>query len=111
MATKSRSKTQGLHYVAYKAQGKQAANRKRKLLKLQKEQPNNEQVTKALANIKYRRYTPKVQHWSHSAIEKVMLFKTFEKGINQEFDSSAYKHMDAIKKRAHYKGVPIWPNS
>jgi hypothetical protein len=121
MATKSRSKTQGLHYAAYKAQNRQATNRKRKLLKLQKQFPANEQITQALKAIGYRRGTPKTQHWSHTAINNAVLIKTFEgrkvKGVRvspvKTFDPklSIEKHMFSIKARAHMKGVTIWPNS
>jgi len=105
---KSRSKQQGLHYAAYKAQNKQASNRKRKLLKLQKEQPNNEQIAAALQNIKYRRYTPKVQHWSHTAINTVMLFKTFKKGSQVVIPKVSDKQMFSLKERAHNQGEKIW---
>lgn len=105
---KTRSKQQGLHYAAYKAQNKQAANRKRKLLKLQKEQPNNEQIQSALQTIKYRRYTPKVQHWSHTAIADAMLFKTFKKGSQVDIPKVSDKQMFSLKERAHYQGEKIW---
>lgn len=108
---KTRSKSQGLLYQAYKAQNKQAANRKRKLLKLQKRFPNNEQITKALATIGYRRKTPKAPHWSHSAIAKVVLFKSFEKGTAKTFKTDFVKHMFSIKARAHFKGEPNWKTS
>jgi hypothetical protein len=52
-------------------------NRKRKLLKQLKLQPNNEQVKDALVNIKYRRKTPKSQEWSKSDIQVAKLFKEF----------------------------------
>jgi hypothetical protein len=53
------------------------ANRKRKLLKLLKQQPNNEQIKDALVNIKYRRKTPKNQEWSKTDIQTAKLFKQF----------------------------------
>ena len=108
MATKTRSKQQGLHYAAYKAQNKQAANRKRKLLKLQKAQPNKEQIKSALNNIKYRRYTPKVQHWSHTAINDIMLSKTFEGKSSVNIHNMSDKQMFSLKERAHFQGEKIW---
>jgi hypothetical protein len=53
------------------------ANRKRKLLKLLKQQPNNEQIKDALTNIKYRRKTPKTKEWSKTDIHTAKLFKLF----------------------------------
>ena len=108
---KTRSKSQGLKYAVYKAQNKQATNRKRKLLSLQKLHPNNEQITKALTNISYRRGTPKVSQWSHSAINAIMLRKTFEKGLIKQLDKVSGKDMFSIKARAHNKGEPIWKPS
>lgn len=60
-----------------KSAGTMEANRKRKLLKLLKEQPNNEQIKDALTNIKYRRKTPKTQEWSKTDIQTAKLFKMF----------------------------------
>lgn len=71
MATKSQNTT------ASKSSGTMEANRKRKLLKLLKQQPNNEQIKDALLNIKYRRKTPKTQEWSKSDIQTAKLFKEF----------------------------------
>lgn len=108
---KSRSKNQQNLYSVYKSQNRQAANRKRKLLKLQKAQPNNEQIKKALDNIKYRRCTPKVPTWSHTAIQKVMLFKTFTKGKHTNVPNMPDKDMFKLKSRAHIKGELVWQNS
>lgn len=106
MATKTRSKQQGLHYAAYKAQNKQAANRKRKLEKLLKAFPNNTQIAVALKNIKYRRCTPKTPQWSHTRIYYTMLAKTFEKGPNVNVGSD--KHMFSIRSRI---GADTWKHS
>ena len=74
MATKN--KTQATT-ASSKGPGTAEANRKRKLLKLLKQQPNNEQIKDALVNIKYRRKTPKTQEWSKSDIQTAKLFKEF----------------------------------
>ena len=71
MATKSQNTP------ASKSSGTMEANRKRKLLKLLKQQPNNEQIKDALTNIKYRRKTPKTQEWSKTDIQTAKLFKAF----------------------------------
>lgn len=62
---------------ATKSAGTVEANRKRKLLKLLKQQPNNEQIKDALVNIKYRRKTPKNKEWSKTDIQTAKLFKLF----------------------------------
>ena len=74
MATKNKTQTST---ASSKGPGTAEANRKRKLLKLLKQQPNNEQIKDALTNIKYRRKTPKTQEWSKSAIQMAKLFKLF----------------------------------
>lgn len=70
MATKSKSTTSS-------TPGRMEANRKEKLLRLLKQQPNNEQIKDALTNIKYRRKTPKNQEWSKTDIKTAKLFKAF----------------------------------
>ena len=71
MATKAKTTP------ATKSAGTMEANRKRKLLKLLKQQPNNEQIKDALVNIKYRRKTPKNKEWSKTDIQTAKLFKQF----------------------------------
>lgn len=73
MATKSKTP------ATTSAKGSSTAeiNRKRKLLKQLKLQPNNEQLKDALTNIKYRRKTPKGQEWSKTQIHIAKLFKQF----------------------------------
>jgi hypothetical protein len=77
MANKSRSKSQEAYFSKYASTKKQASNRKQKLLRLQKEQPNNLQVIAALNDIHYRRGTPKTPYWSHQMIAQAKLFKEF----------------------------------
>lgn len=71
MATKNKSTTGGA------TTGRAEANRKTKLLKLLKQQPNNEQIKDALTNIKYRRKKPKGREWSKTEIRLAQLFKLF----------------------------------
>lgn len=103
MAIKT-SKMREAKYASYQTGKKQEANRKRKLLKLQKEQPNNEQITKALNDIHYRRGTPKVAYWSHSMIATAKLFKLFtgkfDKGV---FSSDPKVNSAAIRTRNENK--------
>lgn len=74
---KSNSKSKTGYYANYKANSRWQTNRKRKLLRAAKQQPNNEDIKDALVNIKYRRKTPKTSMWSHSAIRYARLYKRF----------------------------------
>jgi hypothetical protein len=63
-------------------------NRKRKLEKQLKLQPNNEQVKMALLNIRRRRKTPNTQEWSKSWIRMAKLFKMFAGRFDRDIMSS-----------------------
>ena len=91
MANKSRSKTAENYFAQYKASRKWEANRKRKLERALKAQPNNEQVTRALKNIVYRRKTPKTREWSASWIKVAKLFKEFTGKFDRSIMSSNSK--------------------
>lgn len=109
MATKSRSQHQGNLYKSYQAQNRQAANRKRKLTKLAKEQPNNEQITKALANIKYRRHTPNEPKWSHTEKDWAQTKKAFSKLNHGMQRNIPEKDMFKLRMRAHDgRGNLLW---
>jgi len=57
---KTSSKSNQEHYKNYRYE----SNRQKRLEKLAKEQPNNEQIQAALKNIHYRRKKPKMKQWS-----------------------------------------------
>jgi len=57
---KKTSKSNQEHFKSYRYE----ENRKARLEKLAKEQPNNEQIQGALRNIHYRRRTPKARQWN-----------------------------------------------
>lgn len=57
---KTSSKSNQEHYKNYRYE----ENRVKRLEKLAKEQPNNEQIQGALRNIHYRRRTPKARQWN-----------------------------------------------
>jgi len=57
---KSSSKSNQEHYKNYRYE----SNRQKRLEKLAKEQPNNEQIQAALSNIHYRRQKPKSKQWT-----------------------------------------------
>jgi hypothetical protein len=63
-------------------------NRKRKLEKQLKLQPNNEQVRLALQNIHRRRKTPTNREWSKSWIRIAKLFKLFSGRFDRNIMSS-----------------------
>ena len=63
-------------------------NRKRKLEKQLKLQPNNEQVKLALQNIHRRRKTPINREWSKSWIRIAKLFKLFSGRFDRSIMSS-----------------------
>lgn len=77
MAVNKRSKTAEQNAVAYKTANRQASNRKRKLEKQLKLQPNNKNIPIALKSIVYRRKKPVNPIWSHSLIHIAKLFKEF----------------------------------
>ena len=72
------SKSKQVYATLYKSSTRWATNRKIKLTRALKQQPNNEQIKDALANIKYRRHTPNGKTvWSHGNIRLAKLFKEF----------------------------------
>lgn len=88
MANKSRSKTAENYSAQYKASKKWESNRKRKLERTLKEQPNNQQVKDALKSMVYRRKTPNIREWSASWIRTAKLFKLFTGKFDREIMSS-----------------------
>ena len=72
------SKAKQAYSALYKSSTRWATNRKIKLTRVLKQQPNNKQIKDALANIKYRRHTPNTKTvWSHGNIRLAKLFKEF----------------------------------
>lgn len=96
-------------YANYKSQNRFMVNRKRKLLKLQKAQPNNEQITEALKNIKYRRKTPGTSVWSHTKIAFAEMKSQYNKKEKLPKMTPKEEHkMFTLGVRAHLKGVSLW---
>lgn len=75
---KTSSKSKQAYYAQYKITRRWESNRKRRLLKALKEQPNNEQIKVALQMIGYRRKTPITRVWSAQWVQTAMLFKRAE---------------------------------
>lgn len=96
MATKRTSASRKAYYAAYKSMNKYATNRKRKLLKLKKEQPNNTQITAALNNIHYRRSTPKSPVWNSTKKATAALFKS----VTGFMDSAVFNPNIELRNRA-----------
>ena len=71
------------------------ANRKRRLEKLLKSQPNNIQVQNALLDTKSKRKAPINPQWSHSDIRLAKLFKEFSGRAPKELFSSNPKVQQA----------------
>ena len=71
------------------------ANRKRKLQKLLKSQPNNKQIQNALLESGTKRKAPINHQWSHSAIRLAKLFKEFCGHAPKELFSSNPKVQQA----------------
>lgn len=71
------SKSQEGYYAKYKSNKVWETNRKRRLERVLKQQPNNEQIKNALKGMVYRRKTPVTPQWSHSAKRIAQLYKQF----------------------------------
>ena len=77
MAQNKTSKGQESYYSRYKANKTWEVNRKRKLQRTLKAQPDNLQVKTALKSIVYRRRIPTTRPWSSTWIRLAKLFKLF----------------------------------
>ncbi len=64
-------------YNNYKSKGQYAANRKKRLLRALKKNPENKQIQTALECIVWRRSTPNNQEWSATTRSMAKLFKEF----------------------------------
>lgn len=87
MAIKT-SKSQTNYYAVYKTTRKWEANRKRRLEKTLRAQPNNKQVQAALKSLVYRRRTPTNRVWSASWIRAAKIIKLFEGRFDPQIMSS-----------------------
>ncbi len=108
MATKSSSKHQTDLYKSYQAGKRFEINRKKKLERTLKAQPNNEQVKNALKNIKYRRRTPKEAKWSHTEKAWAQMKKEFAKPSHTTVKKVDEKKMFSIATRVKDKGWQYW---
>ena len=111
MAAGKRSKSAEAYSARYKTSGF-AANRKKKLERILKQQPNNEQVKMALKDIHYRRQTPKTSVWSASAKRVKDLVSNWCNDAKPYIsDTISAKHMFSLKTRITYKGQFLYTDS
>lgn len=87
MATKSKNTTPAAASVPQSVARTQA-NRKRRLERTLRAQPNNLQVQNALLEVGRQRKAPVTPEWSHTAIRLAKLFKEFAGRAPKELFSS-----------------------
>ncbi len=73
----STSKSKTAYYASYKSSNRCVTNRKKKLERALKEQPNNAQIPLAIADARYRRRTPTNTMWKASQKRVAQLIKEF----------------------------------
>jgi len=93
MATKS--KTAAPAAAVPQGVARTQANRKRRLERTAKAQPNNQQVQDALGTLGKARKAPTTPQWSHTAIRLAKLFKEFTGRAPKELFSSNPKVQQA----------------
>jgi hypothetical protein len=72
------------------------ANRKRRLERTIKAQPNNEQAKRALTDSKNKRKAPTVPYWTHTMIREARLFKEF----TGKMDINVFSSNETIRANA-----------
>ena len=111
MAAGKRSKSAEAYSARYKTSGF-AANRKKKLSRLLKQQPNNEQIKLALTDIHYRRKTPNTKTWSASAKRATDLVSNWCNDPKPwPTDTIVAKRMFSLKARITFKGQFLYSGS
>lgn len=106
MAGKVRGKSHEAYYSRYKSGKVWEQNRKRKLNRALKRNPeNSEQILAALGNMVYRRSTPTVRHWSATSRRIAQLFKKIQGRVPKEalgftgaVDEKYWASMNAVKQ-------------
>jgi len=88
---KTSSKSDQNYWSRYKSNKVWETNRKRKLNRHLKKHPGDSIAEKALANIKYRRKTPKDPQWTPGNIYIAKLFKDFAGFVNKDMFNSNHK--------------------
>jgi hypothetical protein len=109
MASKGRSKTAENNSAQYKSSKRWETNRKRKLERVLKEQPNNEQIKSAMKSMVYRRKTPKTNEWSHTWIHTAKLFKLFCGKFDRQIMSSNDKTAQEVMHTSRKENTFVMP--
>jgi hypothetical protein len=91
MANKSGGASKTGQAASYKALKRWETNRKKRLMKLAVEQPNNTQIPAALSGMVYRRKTPTTPFWSSTRIKVAGLFKRYTGKVNMDIFSNNEK--------------------
>lgn len=112
MANKSRSKGAEQQASSYKANKRWETNRKARLERTIKAQPNNEQAKLALKGMVYRRKTPVTRVWSASWVRVAKIFKEFTGRFDPAIMSSNPEVAKAAlarpgPKTANYVPLPV----
>lgn len=106
--SKRTGKGHGLRYTSYKNSGRIATNRRRRLVRALKRNPENTQISVALsAGLGQRRQTPKVEAWSHTAIRMAHLFKQLQGSFNMDILSRNEKLSAPALMDAGKLGMPV----
>lgn len=106
---KTASKSKTAYLSAYKANNRWATNRRKKLERQLKLQPNNMQVKAALDALggqKYRRKTPTTPVWSSGNIRIAKLFKEFVGHVHKDLFSSNPKLREAALREHSRRQLP-----
>lgn len=90
------------YFASYKTSKKYESNRLAKLMRLAKEQPNNEQIKKAIDNIRPRRTTPKTEQWTPTQVAIAKLVKYFTGKFDRNwFSPDMETQVAATRARNH----------
>ena len=103
MARSSKSKSAEKQSSVYKANRRWETNRKRRLERALKAQPNNEQIKAALKQMVYRRKTPVTRPWSASWVRAAKIIKEF----SGRFDPAIMSSNADVARSALQKPGPV----
>lgn len=107
MAT-SKNGSKSSQAARYKSDRVWEKNRKARLLRTLKAQPNNEQVKLALQGMVYRRKTPTTRVWSSTWINIARLFKEFGGRFDPAImGSNVDAARAALQRQSPYAALPV----
>jgi hypothetical protein len=91
MANKSGGNSKVSQASNYKTARVWERNRVKRLKRMLKDHPNNEQLAKAINGVAYRRRTPTSPFWTHTMIRQAVLFKRFCGRVDMDMFSNNEK--------------------